>query len=78
MRSNACWSCLKQDRVDEQQAIAQLDQVLAAEREIKRAHVGLAVWLKNMLTPEQQHKLRELRATEPAPRKYVARCARLS
>jgi Spy/CpxP family protein refolding chaperone len=60
---------LKQNRVDEQQAIAQLDQVLAAEREIKRAHVGLAVRLKNILSPEQQRMLRELRAAEPAPRK---------
>lgn len=60
---------LKQDRVDEQQALAQLDQVLAAEREIKRAHVGLAVRLKNLLTPEQQQKLRALRAAEPAPRR---------
>ncbi len=60
---------LKQGRVDEPQAIAQLDQVLAAEREIKRAHVGLAVRLKNILTPKQQRMLRELRAAEPAPRK---------
>ncbi len=56
---------LRQDKVDEQQVIAQLDNVLAVEREIKRAHLGLAVRLKNILTPEQQRALRELRASQP-------------
>lgn len=56
---------LKQDKVEEQQVIAQLDNVLAVEREIKRAHIGLAVRLKNILTPEQQRALRDLRASQP-------------
>ncbi len=56
---------LRQDKVDEPQVIAQLDNVLAVEREIKRAHIGLAVRLKNILTPEQQRALRELRANQP-------------
>ena len=53
---------LKQDVVDEQRAIGQLDRILAIERDIKRAQIGLVVRLKNRLTPEQQAKLRELRA----------------
>ncbi len=53
---------LKQDIVDEQRAIGQLDRILAIERDIKRAQIGLVVRLKNRLTPEQQAKLRELRA----------------
>jgi len=42
---------VKQPRVDEQQVLAQLERLLAAEREIK-----------NKLTPEQQGKLLEIRS----------------
>src|SRR2546428_5748521 len=48
---------MKSDSVNEQQALAQLDKVLDAEREIKRLHIGMAIRLKNQLTPEQQAKL---------------------
>src|SRR5271169_6710035 len=43
--------------MDEQQALAQLEKVLAAEREIKREQVTLLVCIKNILTPDQQAKL---------------------
>lgn len=52
---------LKQDTADEQRVTTQLDRVLVLERDIKRAHLGLVVRIKNMLTREQQAKLRELR-----------------
>ena len=52
---------VKQPRVDEQQALAQLERVLAAEREIKKEQVTLLVRIKNKLTPEQQGKLADLR-----------------
>lgn len=58
---------LRQDKVDEQLVIAQLDNVLAVEREIKRVHLGLAVRLKNILTPEQQRMLRDLRTGQSRP-----------
>jgi Spy/CpxP family protein refolding chaperone len=51
---------LKQSKVDEKQAAAQLDKVLAAEREIKRAQLMLLIRIKNNLTPAQQTQLREL------------------
>jgi len=54
-------SLVKQPHVDEQQALAQLDKVLAAEREVKKEQVKLLVRIKNNLTPEQQAKLAELR-----------------
>ena len=54
-------SLVKQPRVDEQQALAQLDKVLAAEREVKKEQITLLVRIKNKLTPEQQAKLAELR-----------------
>jgi Spy/CpxP family protein refolding chaperone len=55
---------LKPDKVDEQAVLAQLDKVLAAEREVKRTQLGLMMRLKNILTPEQQRQLRELRAKQ--------------
>src|SRR6266849_1920802 len=48
---------MKANTVNEQQALAQLDKVLDTEREIKRLHFGLAISIKNKLTPEQQEKL---------------------
>lgn len=51
---------LKQPKVDEKQAALQLDKVLAAEREIKRAQLMLLIQIKNNLTPVQQTQLREL------------------
>jgi len=53
---------VKQPRVEEQQVLAQLEKVLAAEREVKREQVTLLVRIKNKLTPEQQGKLAELRS----------------
>ena len=52
---------MKSSSVNEQQALAQLDKVLDIEREIKRLHIGLAVRLKNRLTPEQQEQLHKMR-----------------
>ncbi len=53
-------SLLKQSKVDEKQTASQLDKVLGAEREIKRAQLMLLVRIKNNLTPAQQTQLREL------------------
>ena len=50
----------KQERVDEAALVVQLDRVLDAERELKHLHIGLLVAIKNLLTPEQQARLREL------------------
>jgi Spy/CpxP family protein refolding chaperone len=52
---------VKQPHVDERDALAQLDKVLALEREIKRLQVTLLVHIKNDLTLEQQAKLTDLR-----------------
>ena len=53
-------SLVKQSKVDEKQAASQLDKVLAAEHEIKRAQLMLLIRIKNNLTPAQQTQLREL------------------
>jgi len=52
---------VKQPRVDEQQAIAVLDQILDVEREIKRLQISLVIRTKNTLTPEQQARLQEIK-----------------
>jgi len=52
---------LKQPKADEAQVATQLDKVLASEREIKRAQIGLLVRIKNNLTEEQQQRLQALR-----------------
>jgi len=54
---------VKQPHVEEKDAVAQLEKILALEREIKRAQVTLLVRIKNKLTPEQQAKLNEIRNT---------------
>jgi Spy/CpxP family protein refolding chaperone len=47
--------------VDEASVLQFVDQVLAAEREVKRAQISLLVRIKNQLTPEQQATLDRLR-----------------
>jgi len=60
-RETAALSALtKLERVDEAAIIAQLDKVLDLEREVKHLHVGEGVTIKNLLTPEQQARLREI------------------
>jgi Spy/CpxP family protein refolding chaperone len=51
---------IKPQQVDEALVLAQLDKVLNAEREIKRAQIALLVRIKNKLTAEQQAKLQEI------------------
>ena len=52
---------LQHDTVDEARTMAQLDRVLAAEREIKRIQLTLVVRIKNRLTPDQRARLTALR-----------------
>lgn len=55
-------SLLRQDQVDEQQTLAQLDKILSAEREIKRAQFTLLIQIKNKLTLEQRARLMEIKS----------------
>lgn len=56
---------LNQPKVDEAQALAMVEQVLRIEYEVKRRQTTLLVRIKNVLTPEQQARLRELRQGQP-------------
>ncbi|HEX4599845.1 MAG TPA: periplasmic heavy metal sensor [Gemmatimonadales bacterium] len=53
---------LNKPAVDQAAALAQIDKVLAVERDVKRAHMSALIQIKNTLTPEQQAKLAQARA----------------
>jgi Spy/CpxP family protein refolding chaperone len=58
-------SLLKQEKVDEAKAIAQLDKLLSIENGIKRLHMSTMIKVKNLLTPEQQSKLGTMKRPKP-------------
>jgi len=60
-------SMLSKPSVDQAAALQQLDQVLNVEREVKRAHIGLLITIKNTLTPGQQARLAQLRGQGGGP-----------
>ena len=53
---------LEKPTVDQTAALAQVDEVLGVEREVKRAHMTLLIQIKNVLSAEQQEKLTVFRA----------------
>ena len=60
-KSEALEKLLAADKVDESAVLARSGEILDLERQMKRAHLGLLVRIKNQLTPAQQTKLKELR-----------------
>lgn len=60
------YALVKQSQVNEEQVLAQLDKILGFEREIKRTQVALMVRIKNILTPEQQKQLHDLKPHQKA------------
>jgi hypothetical protein len=58
-------SYLRNTAPDEAKVLEQMDKVLGAERDIKRAQLGLMVKLKNSLTQQQQSQLEALRKQAP-------------
>jgi Spy/CpxP family protein refolding chaperone len=63
-RAQALVKLMDVPRVDEASALAQADKVLGLERDMKRKQLQLLVRIKNALTPEQQERLRNLRARD--------------
>jgi Spy/CpxP family protein refolding chaperone len=51
---------LQERPVDEAKVLAQVDRVLALEKDVKKTQVSLLVRIRNLLTPSQQAKLAEL------------------
>ena len=52
---------LDADKVDEARATEQATHVMDYENRIKSAHLAMLIRVKNLLTPEQQKKLRDMR-----------------
>ena len=52
-------------RVDEAKALAQAGEVMKLETEIKRAHLGLLIRIRNTLSDTQRSKLQALRRATP-------------
>jgi Spy/CpxP family protein refolding chaperone len=53
---------LEKPAVDQAAALAQVDEVLGVEREVKRAHITLLIQIKNALSADQQARLAAARA----------------
>ena len=54
---------LQAPSIDETRVLAQVDQILALEKEIKKTQVSLLVRIRNILTPEQRAKLADIPAS---------------
>jgi Spy/CpxP family protein refolding chaperone len=56
---------VSRDRVDEEAALEAATRVMEIEGRVKRAHLALLIRIKNQLSPDQQQRLRQLRAKGP-------------
>jgi Spy/CpxP family protein refolding chaperone len=52
---------LKGERIDEAKVLAEVDKLVDMENQIKRLRLAALIKIKNLLTPEQQKKLDEVR-----------------
>ncbi|HEV8599752.1 MAG TPA: periplasmic heavy metal sensor [Gemmatimonadales bacterium] len=66
-RSQELLKLIEPQQVDEAAVLAQVDRVLALEREMKRKQMQLLVRIKNALSKEQQARLRELQKMLGSP-----------
>ena len=63
--SEAMAKLLDAPKLDEAKVLAQADKIMTIEREFKRAHLGLLVRLRNLLSDTQRARLVQLRKEEP-------------
>jgi Spy/CpxP family protein refolding chaperone len=66
-RSQELLKLIEPQQVDEAAVLAQVDRVLALEREMKRKQMQLLVRIKNALSKDQQARLRELQKMLGSP-----------
>ncbi len=52
---------IEEAKVDEAQALAKADKMLKIENEVKKVQMSLMIRIKNLLTKEQQDRLRQIR-----------------
>lgn len=51
---------LEKDRIDKQQALSQLDKLMAAKNSMKKQHLSMLIAIHNILTQDQIGKLKNL------------------
>jgi Spy/CpxP family protein refolding chaperone len=68
-KTTALTNLLSADKVDEKAAMAQVDDVLKLEDQLKRQRLGFLIRVKNVLTPTQQETLRKLQPAGPRDRR---------
>jgi Spy/CpxP family protein refolding chaperone len=68
-KTAALTTLLSADKVDEKAAMAQVDDVLKLEDQLKRLRLGFLIRVKNVLTPAQQDALRKLQPSGPRERR---------
>jgi hypothetical protein len=56
--SQALESLMRAERIEEKTALAEVERLMRAEQDVKKAHLSLLIRVKNQLTPEQQRALR--------------------
>jgi Spy/CpxP family protein refolding chaperone len=67
-KTTSLTTLLSADKVDEKSAMAQVDEVLKLEDQLKRLRLGFLIRVKNLLTPPQQDALRKLQPSDPRER----------
>jgi hypothetical protein len=60
--TEAMLQLVNQGKPDEKQVLAQFGKVLAVDNEVRSLNLGMLIRLKNMLSPDQQARLRALKA----------------
>jgi len=55
---------LQEKTIDEAKVLAQVDRILALEKEIKKTQIGLLVRIRNLLTPAQRARLTEFQKSQ--------------
>ena len=55
---------LESSPVDEAEAMQRVDDISSVELQVKKAHLGLLIRIKNLLSDEQRAKLDEFRHQE--------------
>ena len=58
---------LSQNDIDEKAALALFQQAMESEIKMKRTHITLAIHIKNLLTPDQQAQLNDIKRRQKLP-----------
>jgi Spy/CpxP family protein refolding chaperone len=66
-KSAALEKLLAGEKIDERAAMAQAEELMRLEEQMKRNHLELLIRVKNLLTADQQAKLRQLAPGRPGP-----------